>query len=383
VSTVRARTKRRAPAARGGARARRAAIARVAEEQRASAALPTLPEGWRTFVGRWLESTGCTLKDAARGDWEVELSPGLRRRWRRQRVRLVFDPQRQTLPRGAWFTAPGSGAGRKILEAATEPAMFTQRTALPQVPGAPEDGLASVCRLKHLSWGPPRLGPVRYERRIAFHAVVTRWGGLPWQEPWVVMIGPDGSFVEWANATELPDLRTREGLYQIHDPLTHEEQGAVMDNARGHLQRLLESREEEWRRAVASLRDDELGRLGAFFSSRIEEEEERLRRRGNADESEMEGGDATTLKLEWERRAAEVRQRWEMRTEVRLWGLEEWSWPVAELEQDLRAGAVHLKLTSRVDVARAQPSLPACPGCGEPADLLIRSHSTVVCSRCA
>ena len=48
------------------------------------------------------------LRDAARGDWEVELSPGLRHRWRRQRVRLVFDPQRATLPRGAWFTAPGS-----------------------------------------------------------------------------------------------------------------------------------------------------------------------------------------------------------------------------------------------------------------------------------
>ena len=72
-------------------------------------------------------------------------------------------------------------------------------------------------------------------------------------------------------------------------------------------ERLLEEREEEWERAVARLQDEELDRLGAFFSSRIEEEEERVRRRtGNGEESEIEEGDATTLKLEWERRAAEV-----------------------------------------------------------------------------
>src|SRR5690242_9179323 len=128
---------------------------------RAPSASPTLPPEWRAFVGRWLEAAGCTVSDAARGDWEVDLSPALRRRWRRQRVRLVFDPQRPTLPRGAWFTAPGSGAGRKLLEAALEDPVCTRRTALAQVPGAPEEGIASVCRVRGLTWGPARLGPVR------------------------------------------------------------------------------------------------------------------------------------------------------------------------------------------------------------------------------
>ena len=157
-----------------------------------------------------------------------------------------------------------------------------------------------------------------------------------------------------------------------------------MAQARHHLERLLEAREREWEQAVARLRDAELDRLGAYFSSRIEEEEERLRRRStNGDESEFEQGDATSLKLDWERRAAEVRQRWALRTEVRLWGLEEWSWPVADLEQELRAGAVRVRLASRVDVARGRPALPACPGCGGDAEMLVRSHGAVVCARCA
>jgi hypothetical protein len=97
----------------------------------------------------------------------------------------------------------------------------------------------------------------------------------------------------------------------------------------------------------------------------------------------MEGGDATSLKLEWERRAAEVRHRWALRTEVRMWGLEEWAWPVADLEQELRAGAIRLRLTSRVDVARGRPALPACPGCGTPAEMLVRARGGVACVRCS
>jgi hypothetical protein len=371
-----------------GSRRARAVKARAGEKHAPQAVAlgtpPALPPEWRTFLGRWLEAAGCTVKAAARGDWEVELSPALQRRWRRQRVRLVFDPLRATLPRGAWFAAPGSSAGRKILEAALEPALYTRRTALARVPGAPEDGLASVCRVRGLSWGPARLGPVRYERRVAFHAVVTRWGGLPWQEPWVLLLGAGGEFLEWASGTELPELRTREGLYQISDELTGEQRDTWVAAARRHLERLLGGREQEWERAVSRLRDDEQERLGAFFSSRIEEEEERLRRRSaNGDEAEIEQGDATSLKLEWERRAAEVRQRWALRTQVRLWGLEEWSWPVADLEQELRAGAVRVRLTSAVDVARGKPLLPRCPSCGAEAEMLVRSRGAVTCARCA
>ena len=113
------------------------------------------------------------------------------------------------------------------------------------------------------------------------------------------------------------------------------------------------------------------------------EEEERQRRRAGREENELDQGDATSLKLEWERRAAEVRQRWEMRTELRLWGIEEWSWPVADLEQELRSGAMHVKLKVTVDVARGRPSLPACPGCGRPAEMLVRARGTACCAACA
>jgi hypothetical protein len=377
----------------GEAEAARASATAIGRQAAAAAAghlvdsAPVLlPDGpaWREFVGRWLTAAGCTLSDAARGDWEVALAPTLQKRWRRQRVRLVFDPQRPTLPRGAWFTAPGSGAGRKILDAACAEPLITRRTALVQVPGAPADGIAGVCKVRGLVWGPPRLGPVRYERRVAFHVVVTLWGGLPAQEPWVMLVGPDGALLEWERGSELPGVRAREGLYQISDPLAPETCDRLAGRAREHLETLLGKREQEWERAVGKLREDELSRLANFFAARIEEEEERSRRRTpHGDESEMEGGDATSLKLEWERRAAEVRHRWALRTEVRMWGLEEWAWPVADLEQELRAGAVRLRLTSRVDVARGRPALPPCPGCSAPAEMLVRARGGVACVRCA
>jgi len=338
---------------------------------------------WRAFVGRWLAIAGCTVEDAPRGDWEVELAAPLQKRWRRQRVRLVFDPARPTVPRGAWFTAPGSSAGRRILDAALAEPAFTRRTALAQVPGAPADGLAGVCKVRGLTWGAPRLGPVRYERRVAFHAVITRWGGLPWQEQWVVLVGSGGEVLERAQAPQVPEVRPREGLYQMGEELEPALRERWLQSARETLETLAGEREREWEVAVGRLRDDELERLGAFFSARVEEEEDRLRRRVGHDEHELEHGDATSLKLEWERRAAEVRQRWEMRTEIRLWGLEEWSWPVADLEQELKAGAVRVKLRSQVDVARGRPALPACPTCGTPAEMLVRAHGHVACARCA
>ncbi len=350
----------------------------------ASPTLPALPAEWRAFVGRWLESSGCTVKAAARGDWEVELSDALRRRWRRQRVRLVFDPQRPTLPRGAWFTAPGSSAGRKLLEAATDRPEFACRTALAHVPGAPADGFASVCRVRGLTWGQPRLGPVHYERRISVHAVVTRWGGLPWQEPWVLVMTAEGAFAESTTGLDVPDVRTRAGLYQIAGTAAAAERERWMGQGRAHLDRLLSAREAEWENGVSHKREEELDRLGEFFSSRIEEEEERLRRRsGSVDDGDLDHGDAMSLKLEWERRAAEVRGRWALRTEIRTWGVVEWSWPVAQLEQELRTGAVHVRLVAPVDVARGRPAQPGCPTCGRPAELLVRSRGSVGCEHCA
>jgi hypothetical protein len=44
---------------------------------------------------------------------------------------------------------------------------------------------------------------------------------------------------------------------------------------------------------------------------------------------------------------------------------------------------MHVKLTSRVDVARARPALPACPTCHTPAEMLVRSRGAVRCAACA
>ncbi|HET7226435.1 MAG TPA: hypothetical protein VFK69_12050, partial [Candidatus Eisenbacteria bacterium] len=261
--------------------------------------------------------------------------------------------------------------------------VVTARTALPRVPGIGDEGLGAVCRVRGLAWSAPRLGPVRYERRVSFHGAATRWGGLPWQEPWVVMVDQTGEVIEAHRAAELPEVRARDGMVP-GEPLDAQARERWMARARTAFEQLIHERQQEWERAVTRLRDDELERLGAFFSARIEEEEERLRRRtSNHDDGDLAEGDGISLKLEWERRAAEVRSRWALRTEVRLWGISEWSWPVADVTQELRSGAVHVRLESRVDVARGLPALPQCPHCGAPAELLVRSRGAVACARCA
>ena len=123
----------------------------------------------------------------------------------------------------------------------------------------------------------------------------------------------------------------------------------------------------------------------AVAPEKRDEEEERQRRRvSNSEESDIDGsGDITSLKLEWERRSAEVRQRWALLIEVRVWGLVEWSWPVANLEQEVRSGAMRVRLESLVDVARGRPAAPRCPSCGEPAEMLVRVKGSIGCSRCA
>jgi hypothetical protein len=182
----------------------------------------------------------------------------------------------------------------------------------------------------------------------------------------------------------LPDLRSREGLYQITDAVNSETRDRWFARARAHLEALRAQSEEEWEVSLGRMREEELGRLSAFFAARIEEEEERSRRRTpNGDEADMEDGDTTSLKLDWERRAAEVRNRWALKTELRMWGVEEWAWPVADLEQVLKAGAVQVRLKGRVDVARARPALPLCPGCGTPAEMLVRARGAVACAQCA
>src|SRR5262249_14185889 len=154
---------------------------------------------------------------------------------------------------------------RKILDAAREEPLVTHRTALPRLPGAPENGIASVCRVRGLTWGPPRLGPVRYERRVGFHAVVTLWGGLPAPEAWVILVGSEGQLLEWERTDDLPEVRSREGLYQINDPLSPDECVRWAARAREQLEVLLGEREAEWESAVGRQREEELGRLSAFF----------------------------------------------------------------------------------------------------------------------
>jgi hypothetical protein len=307
----------------------------------------------------------------------------LARRWRRRRVRLVFDPLRATLPRGAWFSAPGSGAGQRLLAAARERPALARYTALPRVPGAPPEGFAAVCQVRGLRWGEARLGPVRYEPRVAWHVGLTLWGGLPRQEHWVLVADDRGARAEWQQGLELEGARGREGWPAGFAGLDEAVRPGLYQVVRAQLDGLLAEREVTWEDEISRNRDEEFRRLRGFFAARLAEEEERVRRRlGGAEDSGLNGGDARSIKLEWERRAAEVRARWALRVEARLWGVREWAWPVASLEQELRAGAIHVRLVGEVDVARGVPQLPCCPACGHPAALLLRRQGSVGCLQC-
>ena len=85
-TAAKAGRKRSAKASRNG-RAPSTAKAHVGVVPRGETAAEQ-PE-WRRFVGRWLEAHQCKVEAAPRGDWEVELSAELQKRWRRQRVRPV------------------------------------------------------------------------------------------------------------------------------------------------------------------------------------------------------------------------------------------------------------------------------------------------------
>ena len=50
------------------ARRRSRGPAPAAASAPAAGAAPALPEGWRDFVGRWLQSEGCRVRPAARGE---------------------------------------------------------------------------------------------------------------------------------------------------------------------------------------------------------------------------------------------------------------------------------------------------------------------------
>jgi len=68
----------------------------------------------------------------------------------------------------------------------------------------------------------------------------TRWGGLPLQEPWVVLLGPDGQLLETELGSQLSGVRPREGLYQISEPPSDEQRVYWMERARAALEGLLD-----------------------------------------------------------------------------------------------------------------------------------------------
>ena len=321
---------------------------------------------------------------AARGDWESRAVAGspapLAPPARAPRVRSAAG---DAAARRVVHAAPASAAGRKVLDAAMASPGVTRRTALAHVPGAPESGLASVCRVRGLTWGPARLGPVHYERRVSIHSIVTRWGGLPWQEPWVVMLGPEGDFLEWDIAAELPNVRVREGLYQIPDPLTDAQRGEWM--ARTHASRPADARSRGGvgaERVTTPRRRTRASRLVLLVAHR---------RRGGAAAPpyrQRRGlGDRGRRRDVAQARVGAPRRRGPPALGAahrgQAVGIVEWSWPVAEIEQELRAGAVRVKLTSHVDVARGQPAPPHCPHCDSEAEMLVRIRGSVACPQCA
>jgi len=87
---------------------------------------------FEAFAIDFLAARGATVEAKGPLDWEATLPADLAKKWRRQAYRLVFDPDRGTLPRNGAFAAPGSIAGLRLLEAARGEGHCARFHAAPQ-----------------------------------------------------------------------------------------------------------------------------------------------------------------------------------------------------------------------------------------------------------
>ncbi|MEP7028856.1 MAG: hypothetical protein ABI960_09705 [Candidatus Eisenbacteria bacterium] len=337
---------------------------------------------FEAFALDFLAARGAEIEQRGALDWEAVLPPDLAKKWRRQAYRLVFDPDRMTLPRSGVFAAPGSVAGLRLLEVARNGGHVARFHALAR-PRVDARALAGEELVLHdVAAPPPKLGEPRHAVIVGFHTTLTFEGGSPEQDLRSVLVDPRGpSFDFW----EPEERKQAELVPGFPEGLEYPafDRAALWAEAEAWLERVLEPRAVRLRKKSEEGRERDLLRLNTFYQTRIQEERDRRRRR-KVDEGESEEpATEAALKLEWGRRTRSVRNRYEPRIAVRLWGIEEIARPRQPVTYALSQGGKAVgSLEVEVDLAAGSLVRPPCPVCGRPAGEFWWEGSGLVCRRC-
>ena len=337
---------------------------------------------FEAFALDFLAARGATIEPKGPLDWDVDLPADLAKKWRRQGYRLVFDPDRATLPRNGAFAAPGSVAGLRLLETARADGHVARfhAAALPRVDSRAIAGEGLV--LHDVDPGKPALDEPRNVVLHAFHTTLTFLGGSPEQDLRSILVDPTGpTFDFWE-----PEERRRAGLLPefpegfVPEPL---DRVTLWAEVEAWLTRVLDTRAVRWRKRAEEGRERDLTRLNTFYQTRIQEERDRKRRRRSEDAESEEVATEAVLKLEWGRRTKAVRTRYEPAVEVRLWGIEEIARPRQAVTYGLTLGGKKVgDLAVDVDLAAGALVRPPCPVCGRSAGEFWWEGDGLVCRRC-
>ena len=344
------------------------------------------PEDTRTpfeaFALDFLAARGATLEAKGTLDWEAELPSDLAKKWRRQSYRLVFDAERTTLPRGGAFAAPGSVAGLRLLEAARGGGHLARFHAIAKS-GVDARALAGEGLVLHdVDQAAPKIGEPRHVLLVGFHTTLTFEGGSPEQDLRSILVDARGPSFDFWEPEERRRAELEPGFPDSYEPAPFD-RGALWAESRAWLERVLEPRATRWKKKAEESRDRDLLRLNNFYQTRIQEERDRRRRRKSEDGESEEPATEATLKLEWGRRTRAVRNRYEPRIQVRLWGIEEIARPRQPVTYPLSKGGKSVgTLEVEVDLEAGSLVRPPCPVCGRAAGEFWWEGSGLVCRRC-
>jgi len=337
---------------------------------------------FEAFAIDFLAARGATIEPKGALDWEATLPADLAKKWRRQAYRLVFDPDRGTLPRNGAFAAPGSIAGLRLLEAARGEGHCAQFHAAPQKNVDARTVAGEGLVLHDVDAGKPTIGPTRHVVLFGFHTTLTFHGGSPEQDLRSILLDPRGPTYDFWE----PEERRRAGLLPgFPDGFEPEpiDRRQLWAETEAWLSRVLEPRASRWRKRAEEGRDKDLLRLNTFYQTRIQEERDRKRRRRGEEADTEEVATEAALKLEWGRRTKAVRSRYEPVVEIRLWGIEEIARPRQAVTYALSLGGKSVgKLEVDVDLSSGTLVRPPCPVCGRSAGEFWWEGGGLVCRRC-
>lgn len=337
---------------------------------------------FEAFALDFLTARGAVIESRGELDWDAELPVDLAKKWRRQSYRLIFDPDRVTLPRGGAFAAPGSFAGLRLLETARGHGHVARFHAAAKA-GVDARALAGEGLVLHdVDTAKPRLGEPGHSLLVAFHTTLTFLGGSPEQDLRSILIDPRGPSFDFWEPEERRRAELRPGFPVGYEPAPFD-RAALWAETDAWLARVLEPRASRWCKKAEEGRERDLLRLNTFYQTRIQEERDRRRRRKSDEAESEEPATEAALKLEWGRRTKAVRSRYEPVVEVRLWGIEEIARPRQAVTYPLTLKGKSVgSLEVEVDLAAGSLARPPCPVCGRTAGEFWWEGNGLVCRRC-